>query len=186
MYRPKTRTYLTQWIVIAAFGFFLFAGIASTAPVTAETAASAVQGWLRQDPRPLGRTLSARQRSTDTVKNSSGDVLYYIVHLDPAGFVILSSDDALEPIVAFSATGSFDPLSGSAMAAVVNRDVPSDRRGPNQLGRRPLPRPAVDGAHFWLNQSIPRPTRRRMGALSLRHKSGWRRWFRPCGTRKPM
>jgi hypothetical protein len=96
----------------------------SAAPVTADTATSAVQGWLHQDRRPLGRPLPGRVGSTEAVRNAAGEILYYVVRLDPSGFVILPSDDLADPIVAFSAAGSFDPLSGSAVAALVKRDLP--------------------------------------------------------------
>ena len=83
-----------------------------------------MQGWLHQDRQPLGGRLSNKIKSTKAVKNAAGETLYYVVHLDPSGFVILAADDTAEPIVAFSAAGSFDASSGSALAAMVNRDMP--------------------------------------------------------------
>ena len=105
-------------------GFLFWSGPAFAAPVTADTATKAVQGWLHQDRRPLGRQLPAKIKSTKAVKNDAGELLYYVVQLDPSGFVILPADDLAEPIVAFSATGSFNASSGSTLAALVNRDVP--------------------------------------------------------------
>ena len=96
----------------------------AAAPVTANTAASAVQGWLRQDRRPLGKPLSTKIKRTEAVKNAAGDVLYYVVHLAPSGYVILTPDDAAAPIIAFSASGSFDSASRSPLADIVNRDAP--------------------------------------------------------------
>ncbi len=109
---------------IAFACFFASSRPAWAAPVTAATASSAVQGWLQQDRRPLGRQLSARVKSTKAVKNAAGETLYYAVQLDPSGFVILPADDAADPIVAFSAAGSFDASSRSPLAALVNRDMP--------------------------------------------------------------
>jgi uncharacterized repeat protein (TIGR02543 family) len=131
MYRLKTTApgnsqlrILGRWGAIVFAGFLFSSGPAFAAPVTADTATGAVQGWLHQDRRPLGRQLSARVRSTEAVKNAPGEILYYVVQLDPSGFVILPADDLAEPIVAFSATGSFNASSGSAVAALVNRDLP--------------------------------------------------------------
>jgi hypothetical protein len=115
---------LSRCGVIAFAGFLLSSRLASAAPVTADTATSAVQGWLHQDRRPLGGQLSSRVKSTEAARNAAGEILYYVVQLDPSGFVILSADDLAEPIVAFSATGRFNASSGSPLATLVNRDMP--------------------------------------------------------------
>ena len=92
--------------------------------MSANTAATTVQGWLRQDRRPLGRQLSTRIKRTQTVRNAVGESLYYVVHLDPSGFVVLAADDLVEPIIAFSSSEDFDPASKGPLAALVNRDMP--------------------------------------------------------------
>jgi uncharacterized repeat protein (TIGR02543 family) len=104
--------------------WLLLSGAALAAPVTADTATSAVQGWLHQDRRPLGALLSARIKGTEEVKDGSGENLYYVVRLEPAGFVIASADDLAEPVVAFSATGDFDASSEGPLPALVNHDLP--------------------------------------------------------------
>ena len=115
---------LTRRGAIAFACVFALSHPAFAAPVTADTATSAVQGWLHQDRRPLGGQLSARVKSTEAVRNAAGEILYYVVQLDPSGFVILPADDLAEPIVAFSAAGSFDASSKGPLAALVNRDMP--------------------------------------------------------------
>jgi hypothetical protein len=97
---------------------------AAAGPVNAETAATAFRGWLHIDGRPLGNTLSATINATEGVKDASGNVVYYVVHLAPYGYAIVSADDRVEPIVAFSARGVFDPKSADTAAALVNRDLP--------------------------------------------------------------
>jgi hypothetical protein len=72
----------------------------------------------------LGAQLSARVKSTEAVKNAAGEILYYVAQLDPSGFVILPADDLVDPIVAFSAAGSFDASSKGPLATLVNRDMP--------------------------------------------------------------
>jgi uncharacterized repeat protein (TIGR02543 family) len=131
MYRFKTTAHedsrlliLSSWGAVAFAGLLFWSGAAFGAPVSADTATSAVQGWLHQDRQPLGGQLSAKIKNTEAVKDANGEFLYYVVHLDPSGFVVLPADDLAEPIVAFSATGSFNASSGSAMAALVNRDMP--------------------------------------------------------------
>jgi hypothetical protein len=108
----------------ALAGCLLWSRSTLAAPVSAATAASAVQGWLRQDHRPLGKALSPKIKSTETVRDAAGNNLYYVVHLDPAGFVVLSADDLAEPIIAFSASGDLNTASKSAVADMVKRDLP--------------------------------------------------------------
>jgi hypothetical protein len=120
-YRCRT---LTRRGAIAFACVLALSRPAFAAPVTADTATSAVQGWLHQDRRPLGRQLSAKVKSTKAVRNAAGEILYYVVQLDPSGFVILPADDLVDPIVAFSAAGSFNASSKGPLAALVNRDMP--------------------------------------------------------------
>src|SRR5271155_2046811 len=107
MNRHNRSFILTRCGAIVFAGVFVLCRPASAAPVTADTATSAVQGWLHQDRRPLGAPLSAKIKTTQVVTNAAGETLYYVVRLDPAGFVILSADDLAGPVIAFSATGSF-------------------------------------------------------------------------------
>jgi hypothetical protein len=115
---------LTMRGAIALACVFALSHPAFAAPVTADTATSAVQGWLHQDRQPLGAQLSARVNNTKAIKNAAGETLYYVVQLDPSGFVILPADDLVDPIVAFSAAGSFDASSKGPLAALVNLDMP--------------------------------------------------------------
>jgi len=97
---------------------------AAAAPVGTNEAAHAVQGWLRQDQRPLGKILSAKIRRTEAVRDAVGNVVYFAIHLDPAGYVIVAGDDTVEPFIAFSAGGDFDSSAREGVAAWVNRDLP--------------------------------------------------------------
>ncbi|MGD0815815.1 MAG: C10 family peptidase [Verrucomicrobiota bacterium] len=109
---------------VALACLLISSGAAVAAPVAAGAATGAVQGWLHQDRRPLGAPLSAQIKSTETVKNAAGEALFHVVRLDPFGFVILPADDLVDPIVAFSPNGSFDPSSQGPLAAMINRDLP--------------------------------------------------------------
>jgi hypothetical protein len=97
---------------------------ASAAPVTARTATSALRGWLHQDPRPLGVRLSSKVKGAEEVKSAAGKTLYYVVQLDPSGFVIIPADDMAGPVVAFSATGVFKAAAKSPLTDLVNYDMP--------------------------------------------------------------
>jgi uncharacterized repeat protein (TIGR02543 family) len=147
MYRRKTITpedsrsrILDLCGVITLTGLLFSSCPAWAAPVTADTATGAVQGWLRQDRRPLGSHLSPRVKRAEPVKDATGAVRNYVMHLAPSGFVILSTDDTVDPIVAFSASGDFDAASGSTLAVMVNKDLP------RRMARARAGAPAVGAA----------------------------------------
>jgi len=115
---------MTRWIVWGAIVACVADWAAAAAPMGAAQAAGVVQGWLRQDARPLGQRLSPGIEATETVRDASGNAIYHVVHLARAGYVIVSADDALEPIIAFSAKGRFRASAPAGVAAWVNRDLP--------------------------------------------------------------
>ena len=57
-------------------------------------------------------------------RNNQGAVDYYIVNLSPSGFVIIPGDDRIEPIIAFTSNGRYDPSPENCLAALVARDLP--------------------------------------------------------------
>jgi len=94
------------------------------APKTQQQAAQVVAGWLAVTPRPLGAALKTSARQPQAFRSSAGDTLYYVFPLEPAGFVITSADDDIEPIIGFSASGSFDPTEQNPLFALLARDLP--------------------------------------------------------------
>ena len=94
------------------------------APTSPQRARLAVRLWLRNDPRPLGAALSRRVRRVRTFRDEKGSPLYHVVELRPSGFVIVAGDDLVEPIIAFSADGTYDPSPATPLGALVSRDVP--------------------------------------------------------------
>lgn len=99
--------------------------VVSGAPTTALQAQQVVQGWLHVDSRPFsvlaeGQTILR----VDTHLDEQGTPAYHIVNLYPQGFVIVSADDNLEPIVGFAARGTFDPSPENPLGALVSRDMP--------------------------------------------------------------
>jgi len=125
-----------QWSVVFFVLFFWVSQSAVAAPVGANDAANAVQGWLRQDHRPLGWNLPSKIKRTETVKDAAGNALYYAVHLAPAGYVIVSGDDTVEPFIAFSARGDFDSSAHQGIAAWINRDLPARMARAGAAGER--------------------------------------------------
>ncbi|MCP4612294.1 MAG: hypothetical protein GY845_26660 [Planctomycetes bacterium] len=90
---------------------------------TAYEAEMAVKGWLKLDPQPLGAALGGEVMRVETFANEYGEPVYYIVYLEPPGFVIVSGDDLVEPIIGFADEGVYDPSSYSPFGRLVANDL---------------------------------------------------------------
>ena len=119
------------------FLFAVLSGGLFAAPVSRQAAEQAAGGWLRRHPTPLEARLSRQAGPAEAVSDTDGRVLYYVTPLEPQGFVVLSADDAIEPVVAFSATGRFDRSAGSPLSVLLGGDMKSRLDG--------IRRPAGDG-----------------------------------------
>jgi hypothetical protein len=62
------------------------------APTDAPQAETMVTGWLRINPRPLDERLGDRVARTEVFPDQTGRPLYYVVSLEPEGFVIVPAD----------------------------------------------------------------------------------------------
>jgi parallel beta-helix repeat protein len=92
-------------------------------PTTAYEAEMVVTGWLKADPQPLGSTLGRRVVEVETFTGDGGRAVYYIVYLEPSGFVIVSADDSVEPIIGFADDGTYDPSLDNPLGALVTNDL---------------------------------------------------------------
>ena len=98
-------------------------GAAIGAPVDVKQAEAAVRGWLRTDASPLKTAMGQQIKQVEEFDDAQGAPLYYVVYLDPEGFVIVPADDRIEPIMGFAATGQFDPSPNNPLGALINRDM---------------------------------------------------------------
>ena len=89
-------------------------------PVDKSTAAKAAGGWLKTTPA------STRQhiRTMRAIVDESGSQLCYAADLEEGGFIILSMDDAVEPVVAFSTEGAFVASPGNPLWDLLKQDLP--------------------------------------------------------------
>ncbi len=106
------------------------------APVSAKTAVAAVRGWLQMHGSPLGAHLSKTVSEVEPFPPKTGAPDYYVVSLSPQGFVVVPADDGVEPIVAFSARGHYDPSPVNPLAVLIRGDVP-ERVAETQAQARP-------------------------------------------------
>jgi hypothetical protein len=92
-------------------------------PTTADEAEKVVTGWLEVNARPLGTTLGREVISVETFTDDYGEPVYHIVYLQPTGFVVVSADDLVEPIIGFADDGAFEPSLESPLGALVTNDL---------------------------------------------------------------
>ena len=95
----------------------------SALPTTASEAEMVVQGWLKTDPQPLDTAIGEEVMGVETFNDDSGEPIYYIVYLEPSGFVIVSADDSVEPIIGFADDGIYDPSLDNPLGALVTNDL---------------------------------------------------------------
>jgi len=101
------RTSLVLAIVVALS--LVMPTIAFAKPTTEAQARLVVANWLKLDSIPLGARLGKTVGEVAVFKDDRDTPLYYVVYLQPSGFVILPADDLAEPIIAFAAQGRYDP-----------------------------------------------------------------------------
>ena len=103
--------------------FLICASAALPAPVSAPQVRQMVAGWLATDSVPLDAA----------VGGEIGDIipfggLGYIVYLKPSGLVIVPADDCIEPVIAFSPRGEFDPNLDHPFSILVVEDLEARMR----------------------------------------------------------
>ena len=93
-----------------AFRLFLplvavvFAATVHGTEITADQAADAVQAWIDEG-SSMGRLADAEVDSSATLETASGSHIH-VVKLAGGGFVITSADDRVDPVLAFSPSGT--------------------------------------------------------------------------------
>jgi hypothetical protein len=91
--------------------------------MTADEAEMVVTGWLKLNDKPLGTSPGRSVISVETFIDDNGNPAYYVVYLEPSGFVIVSADDLVEPIIAFSNEGVFEPSIENPLGALLRHDI---------------------------------------------------------------
>jgi len=122
----KRTVFLLGCILVSIFllSWLLLPSLALARPTTAEQSQRVVKNWLSLVPEHLGMKLSREIKEVRTFKDDSGNPLYYVVFLEPAGIVIVPGDDLVEPIIAFLPGGDYDPSVNNPLGALVSRDLP--------------------------------------------------------------
>lgn len=113
-------------LLAAAVATALLASPICSKPISQDQAELAVIGWLNSDQAPMGELLGDQIAWTDAYVDEAGVAVYYIVYLDPSGYVIVAGDDLVEPIVGFVTGYSlYDYSQDNVLGALVGRDLMS-------------------------------------------------------------
>jgi len=108
---------------MAVLAALLLSSGLSARQTTEYEAEMVVSGWLKVSPQPLGATLGRGVRDIETYTDDADRPAYYIVNLEPSGYVIVSADDRIEPIIAFAADGTYDLSFENPLVALVTGDL---------------------------------------------------------------
>ncbi len=98
-------------------------GISPARPTTDDQAQKVVTGWLKTAAQTFYPELEQNVAEIETFFAESGEPIYYVVYLQSGGFVIVSANDMVEPIIAFSDSDTYDPSDVNPLGALVNGDI---------------------------------------------------------------
>lgn len=93
--------YLKLIVAVMATGMVRFTTQAT--PVTAEQAARAAKNWICGG-RSLDRRLGREVESAEAVTAANG-AAFHVVKVKDGGFVVMSADTTIDPVIAFSSSG---------------------------------------------------------------------------------
>jgi hypothetical protein len=114
---------------IASAALLLAAGWPATragaAPVSAEQALETAYAWANLSPQAMHEAHGQLAGTVTAIEDTLGQTDFYAVDLKPAGYVVISADDTVEPIVAFSTTDTFQAVPGHPLYDMLRTDLPA-------------------------------------------------------------
>ena len=94
------------------------------APVDDAKAKKVAEGWLKHTGKSaLNAKFNDQIGSLDTYRDVDGNIIYYVINLKPDGFIVVSSDDQIEPIISFSGTGTYDGNPENPLSVLLSKDM---------------------------------------------------------------
>jgi hypothetical protein len=111
-------TVLFLWIIL------LESDAIQAAVVEQNQAHKITKAWLAKEAGAFGRLIDKQIGDIRTLTDQDGQPLYHIVALKPDGFVIVSAEDGVEPIIGFIPEGFYDPSISNPLGALVSVDLP--------------------------------------------------------------
>ena len=112
---------IMTWFLIALL--FTVSG-ARAASVDKEKATIFAENWLKVAGNALNTQVGAAAvGNVEEFKNAEGVVLGYIVSLEPKGYIVVSADDRINPVVMVSKDGAFDANPQNPLFALLYSDL---------------------------------------------------------------
>lgn len=105
-------------------------------PIEINKAQKAAQGWLHKNKKPMGKHISEVIIQPTPLKDEDGQTICYIINLEPEGFIILSTDDEIEPVIAFSPTGTYEGSQKSTLTKMLKKDMPQRLENLDQVNEK--------------------------------------------------
>ena len=140
-----------EMIRTTLIGMFMLAGSAMAAPVSIDQVRSMVMGWRSRNEAPMELPMSKAIASIDVIRDDRAVPLYFAVHLASEGFVLVSPDDEIEPLIAFSARGIYECDERNPLAVLIEADM---RERMASLASQAC-RVDAGRASPWLSMAIP-------------------------------
>ncbi|OGV41530.1 MAG: hypothetical protein A2X46_02515 [Lentisphaerae bacterium GWF2_57_35] len=113
-----------SWIAFCVCGSaFLNASSVLSETVSTTDAEHAVAGWLSTGQSPLGAQMGTHVLRSESYQDDGGQVLFHVIYLEPSGFVLVSPDTRLEPILAFSEGDVFEMTDNNPLFSLVGKDL---------------------------------------------------------------
>jgi len=97
--------------------------VLSARPMTESQAETAVAGWLQIAALPFHTESGSDVSKVETYTDDNGEPIYYVVCLQAGGYVIVSADNQVEPIIGFVKDGTYDPSDANPLGALVTQDL---------------------------------------------------------------
>jgi hypothetical protein len=92
--------------------------------------------WLKLSKnRPLNAKLPHEKPETQIYKSKDGQILFYLLTFPEGGFLVLSPDDEIEPVIAFSSTGIYNNDSNSTFSLLLKSDMKARLNAVKQLNK---------------------------------------------------
>lgn len=110
--------------------------------VEEETALRLAQGWLSSQGNPVAADGLAREVSGAVAIEDGGVVYGYAVNFAPEGFMVVSGDDRISPVLFYNGEGAFDPSPANPLRWVVVGDM----KGRMELADQECPEKKLRGA----------------------------------------
>jgi hypothetical protein len=188
---PAKTIYLRIWLLALLLLAGLWCQPAEAASVASSRAHKLVRTWLAENARPMDSLLGSEVNNVEAFNDSAGQPLYYVVYLNPNGFVIVPADDEVEPVICFSSQGRYEPSERNPLGALVSRDLPARVDAVRAVktktlsGRTALSLTENETANLARRMALQRLHRNLPAGFQAFRMFELRRFCKPNGDRRP-